>query len=111
MTEWGASNDRPYETRGWCCVEFAIALYNNRIANLEDAEVQHVLQCRPWPDGDPKQSTQAYADLMDPNAPEAECVMFTDKGDRSAVQYNFFKMTLHPKDLVRDAPLSEGLSV
>ena len=30
--------------------------------------------------------------MMDPDAPEAQRVAFTMKGDRAAVKYNFFKM-------------------
>ena len=33
-----------------------------------------------------------YARMMDPNAPTAERVEFTMKGDRAVVKYNFFKM-------------------
>jgi len=107
---WGDVNNRPYKNRGWCCAEFAVARYNGRIANLADPSVQAVLNSRSWPDGSATESCRTYAAMMKNTTIEemstSQCdhseltynpvlgVDFTNKGDRAAVKYNFFKMTL-----------------
>ena len=103
---WGMVNDMPYRNRGWCCAEFAIARYNNRIVNLDDPVVQKVLKSRDWPTGDAAKSCAMYEDMMklsckmeddgrDGMTYDSENgVNFTAKGDRAAVKYNFFKMTM-----------------
>ena len=105
---WGMINRRPYERRGWCASEFSIALFNDRIANLNDPAVQQVVASRGsvgWP-----QSIAEYADMMKYTCerdgandglvydPERG-VDFTNKGDRAVVLYNFFKMTMGPQSL------------
>eukprot|EP00966_Prymnesium_polylepis_P234168 5416361-Prymnesium_polylepis.1 len=81
--DWGFINRRPYGERGWCCAEFSVALKNNRIVNLQDPHVQQVLDMRRWPS-----TVGQYAAMMDGDA-----VRFTNKGDLTAVLYNFYKMT------------------
>ncbi|CAK0904764.1 unnamed protein product [Prorocentrum cordatum] len=111
---WGVENDRPFQNRGWCCSEFAIARYANRIVNLTDAAVQAVLESRDWPSGDTVESGKMYADMMRLTHDQAEDgqdgltynqtlgVSFTSKGDRTAVRYNFFKMTMQASDIGLD---------
>ena len=94
---WGKVNTRAYHSRGWCCAEFCIALYNQSIMNLNDQDVQRVRESRMWPT-----TVAEYADMMDENQPSTARVEFTNKGDRAAlaaVQYNFFKMTMGPQSL------------
>jgi len=107
---WGDINNRPYHNRGWCCAEFAVARYSNRIANLHDPSVQAVLQSRQWPSGGTAESCAMYADMMTRTTVEEMSkslanhseltydphfgVDFTSNGDRDAVKYNFFKMTM-----------------
>ena len=69
---WGRVNSTPYDSRGWCCVEFSVALKNNRIVNKEDPEVQEVLAMRDWPE-----TVLEYAAMMDDGAPRP--VLFTSK--------------------------------
>ena len=108
---WGLINQRAYERRGWCASEFSIALYNNRIANLDDEAVQHVLKSRGatgWP-----QSIAEYSEMMrytcdtkpsDGLVHDATLgVDFTHKGDRAVVLYNFFKMTMGPQSFDYEA--------
>ena len=83
---WGRVNSLPYCDRGWCCAEFSVAHKNNRIVNLDDPEVKEVLAMRGWP-----ATVDQYAEMMDETAKRP--VRFTSKGDRSAVLYNFYKMT------------------
>jgi len=108
---WGMLNVRPYKNRGWCCAEFAVARYNGRIANMSDPAVQTVLKSRAWPSGGTAESCAMYAEMMalscdmadeekdglkyDP----AKGVNFTNKGDRAAVKYNFFKMTMSKESI------------
>eukprot|EP00966_Prymnesium_polylepis_P327828 7383662-Prymnesium_polylepis.2 len=85
-TRWGNINHRKYENRGWCCAEFSVAYKNNRIINKDDPAVQEVIKSRKWP-----KDIHEYAAMMTDDAlPKVE---FTDKGDRSTVLYNFYKMT------------------
>ena len=93
--DWGFENTRPYEKRGWCCSEFAIALANKRIVNLGDPAVQSVLHSRRWP-----KSVVEYADMMDESLPDETRIEFTHKGDRAVVKYNFFKMTMNKHSLL-----------
>lgn len=83
-----------------------MALYNGRIANLSEPMVQAVLNSRVWPQGTTAQSCTIYADMMQLSCDPADDgktgltyhpkmgVNFTSKGDRDAVKYNFFKMTM-----------------
>ena len=103
---WGRVNVRPYQQRGWCCAEFAVARYAGRIANLHDPAVRAVLESREWPCGGTAEACRMYADLMrlssDPGDDgrnglwydPVKGVGFTQKGDREAVKYNFVKMTM-----------------
>ena len=101
---WGLVNLVPYQNRGWCCSEFSIALYCGIIKNLNDPDVDEVLRSRTWP-----QSNSAYAKMMAFTSKEQNVdaelqydpvlgVDFTNKGDRSVVRYNFFKMALTHMD-------------
>ena len=108
---WGIVNDRPYRNRGWCCAEFAVARYNGRIANLDNPCVQAVLNSREWPAGNTAEACRMYAEMMrlscDPaddgkgglTHDSAKGVSFTFKGDRAAVKYNFFKMTMNKESI------------
>mmetsp|Transcript_24046 Transcript_24046/g.59669 ORF Transcript_24046/g.59669 Transcript_24046/m.59669 type:complete len:605 (-) Transcript_24046:72-1886(-) len=85
-SRWGMVNDRKYEKRGWCCAEFAVAYFNKRIKNLDDPAVRDIIKSRKWP-----KTIDEYAEMMSDNAmPKVE---FTNKGDKSTVLYNFYKMT------------------
>ena len=107
----GVLNARPYHNRGWCCAEFAIALYNKRIVNLGDADVQTVLRSREWPSGGIVEACRMYGEMMGSSNDVTDTgvdgltydpgkgVSFTSKGDRQAVKYNFFKMTMVKKGL------------
>lgn len=100
---WGGTNTCPYANRGWCCAEFAIAKKAKRIINLSDPEVQRVLHARQWPE-----TIEEYAQMMAHTTRreyagkngllyhETLGVDFTFRGDRDAVKYNFFKMTVNP---------------
>ena len=108
---WGMVNSRPYENRGWCFSEFGIALYCGTIANLNDPAVQRVLKSRKWPTGNTAKSCRMYAEMMALSCDLADDgkdglsydpdkgVNFTNKGDRAAVKYNFFKMTMSKESL------------
>ena len=95
-------NLKRYQNRGWCCAEFSIALYCGIIRNLDDPDVAEVLKSREWPN-----DNASYANMMRqtsrPEVANADAeltyhpemgVDFTNKGDRAAVKYNFFKMAL-----------------
>lgn len=112
---WGDINNRPYQNRGWCCAEFAIARYCSTIRNLSDPDVQAVLKSRVWPAGGTAESCRMYAEMMTRTTVEemstslalrseltydsALGVDFTSKGDRDAVKYNFFKMTMSKESI------------
>ena len=88
--KWGRVKRTSYEQSGWCCAEYSIARYNGRIANPDDEAVREVEQsrnlCGGWPT-----SVAEYKAMMSDDAEFP--VYFTDKGDRSVVAYNFFKMS------------------
>ena len=84
---WGLVSPSPYADRGWCCSEYAIARLNGRVVNDADADVLDVEASREWP-----MDVASYSSMMDTSAPRP--VTFTKKGDRDAVKYNFFKMTM-----------------
>jgi len=108
---WGVENPTPYQNRGWCVAEFAIALYSGRIKNLDDDPVKKVFASREWPSGGTVGSCQMYADIMKLTTDRDEAVRdglkyddtkgirFTSKGDRGAVKWNFFKMTMKAADI------------
>ena len=83
---WGKVNTTRYEQRGWCCAECSVANANDRIINRSDPAVQDVLGAREWPS-----TVEAYDEMMSENAKVP--VHFTNRGDKAAVLYNFFKMT------------------
>ena len=104
---WGMVNTKLYHNRGWCCAEFAIASYCGIIKNLSDPDVATVLASREWP-----KDNASYAEMMrltgskevaaaDPELSHHPTmgVDFTNKGDRAAVKYNFFKMTMSKDSL------------
>ena len=108
---WGMINSRPYQNRGWCCAEFGIARYCGTIANPHDPAVQRVLKSREWPAGGTADACRMYAEMMVLSCDLADAgkdgltydaakgVNFTSKGDRAAVKYNFFKMTMSKESL------------
>ena len=59
---------------------------NGTIANSDDTAVAELEDARKWPE-----DVDAYAALMDEDAPKAVRVAFTKKGDREAVRFNFYK--------------------
>merc|ERR1712137_1085293 len=103
---WGAVNRALYQHRGWCCSEFATALWSHRIVNFSEPEVQTVLKSRKWP-----ATAEDYIDMMKYTRGEDEelnrregltyskelGVDFTSKGDRQVVLQNFFKVTFDPQ--------------
>merc|ERR1712048_999362 len=83
LSAWGFTKSFGYENAGWCCAEFSIAKRNGTIVNLEDADVQRVLHTRVWPTTAAEYQAMMYDD--------EEPVLFTNKGDKEAVRFNFFK--------------------
>ena len=87
---WGFSKSIAYENSGWPCAEYAVARMNGTIANSDDTAVAELEDARKWPE-----DVDAYAALMDEDAPKAVRVAFTKKGDREAVRFNFYKYSYH----------------
>lgn len=83
-TDWGFCKSIPYHRGGWTCAEYCVARKNGTIANLDDPDVVAVESSRQWPT-----SVAQYIDMMDEDAQEP--VVFTKKGDREAVRFNFYK--------------------
>eukprot|EP00450_Noctiluca_scintillans_P038278 CAMPEP_0194480792 /NCGR_PEP_ID=MMETSP0253-20130528/3472_1 /TAXON_ID=2966 /ORGANISM="Noctiluca scintillans" /LENGTH=565 /DNA_ID=CAMNT_0039320221 /DNA_START=37 /DNA_END=1734 /DNA_ORIENTATION=+ len=84
-SSWGFSKSIAYEESGWPCAEYAVARMNGTIANGDDHIVRQVEQARRWPE-----DVEAYGkDLMSESAERP--VTFTNKGDREAVRFNFYK--------------------
>ncbi len=76
---WGWHSENPYEHRGWCATEYAIARMNGRIVNGDDDAVQAVDCCRVWPT-----DIASYNKMM-------AGVDFTSRGDRATVVMLFFR--------------------
>jgi hypothetical protein len=76
---WGRVSPLPYQSRGWCCSEFTIALYNGRILNTMDSGVAK-LRDRQWP-----KTVAEYDQMM------RSGVEFTKRGDADLVKFLFFR--------------------
>ena len=86
LTAWGFAKSVPYTSGGWTCTEYSVARMNGTIANAHHADVRAVEAARAWPN-----DCAAFAEMMDEAKPEAELVAFTNKGDREAVRFNYYK--------------------
>ena len=82
---WGIVAKAPYENRGWCCSEYSIARLNGRIVNGSDPDVVAVESARQWP-----ADVEGYSAMMEVSA--AAPVSFTNKGDRDAVCFIFYRV-------------------
>ena len=89
-----------------CCSEFATALANGRIVNLNDPDVRRIHESRAWPTTASEYETMMQytrRDHAEQNAREGLIynenlgVDFTSKGDRQVVLHNFFKATFDPQ--------------
>ena len=76
---WGRVSPLPYQSRGWCCSEFTIALYNGRILNTMNSGVAK-LRDRQWP-----KTVAEYDQMMQSG------VEFTKRGDADLVKFLFFR--------------------
>jgi len=83
-TAWGFCKTIPYSQGGWTCAEYSVARKNGTIANGHHAAVKEIEASRSWPT-----SVTEYADMMD--VKNATPVIFTRKGDRDVVRFNFYK--------------------
>jgi len=92
-TDWGFCKSIPYERGGWTSAEYAVARKNGTIANSSDPDVIRVENSREWP-----ASVAQYAKMMREDIPSSDQVVFTNKGDREAVRFNFYKYSYHMLD-------------
>lgn len=83
-TNWGFCKSIPYHRGGWTCAEYAVARKNGTIANIDDPDVIAVESSRKWPN-----TAAEYAEMMNEDGPDP--VVFTKRGDREAVRFNFYK--------------------
>lgn len=87
---WGYSKSKAlgYEHGGWTCAEYAVARASGTIANMHHERVQRIEAVRSWP-----ANVSEYSEMMDENSDTP--VIFTKRGDREAVRFNFYKYTYH----------------
>lgn len=83
-SEWGFAKSVPYLNGGWTCAEYAVARKNRTICNAHHQAVRDVERGRSWP-----KDVRQFAAMMDENSKEP--VIFTNKGDREAVRFNFYR--------------------
>jgi len=88
LSNWGFSKSVPYERGGWTCAEYSVARKSNTIANPKSRAVRRVENSQRWPE-----TVKDYDTLMRENSHNP--VIFTKRGDREVVRFNFYKYCYH----------------